>query len=176
MAIIQSYGLFWNESDVYWGKGANAGALLGRPFRARAAPPCDFREQIGIYVLYQDHNVVYVGQAGAKNQKLFRRLRGHRKGNLEGRWNKFSWFGLRRPLASGELSAEKLRTTASLASALNHIEAVLIAATEPALNRQGGRFGKQKRALRYAQVRDSRLGPTQDEMLQAVYHSLSYDD
>ena len=172
MALIQAYGLFWNESDVYWGQGRQAGSLLGRPFRARTASPSDFREQIGIYVLSKDHDIVYVAQAGAKNQRLFGRLRSHRKDTLGRRWNKFSWFGLRRPLANGGLSTENLRASASRASALNHIEAVLIATSEPTLNRQGGRFGKQRGILRYAQVRDSRLGPTRDEMLRAVYNNL----
>ena len=172
MAIIQSYGLFWSVDDVYWGKGSQAGSLLGVPARARSSTPCDFRQQVGIYVLYSNHDIIYVGQTGARNQKLFRRLRKHRRDDLAGRWNRFSWFGLRRVLANGSLSSEKLRAGASVGAALDHIEAVLIAATEPALNRQGGRFGKKKGVLKYLQHRDPRLGPTNDQMLRDVWESL----
>ncbi|MEM7312590.1 MAG: GIY-YIG nuclease family protein [Planctomycetota bacterium] len=173
MAIIQSYGLFWSVDDVYWGKGSQAGSLLGVPARARTSEPCDFRQQVGIYVLYWDFDLVYVGQTGAKNQKLFRRLRKHRRDELAGRWNRFSWFGLRRVLSNGNLSSEKLRAGASLGTALDHIEAVMIAATEPTLNRQGGRFGKEKGIYKYLQCRDPRLGPTDDQMLRDVWSHLS---
>lgn len=169
MAIIQSYGLFWHADNVHWGRGSQGGTLLGVPARARSSTPCDFREQIGIYVLYSNHDIVYVGQAGAKNQRLFKRLRKHRRDDLAGRWNRFSWFGLRRVLASGRLSTKKPRTSVSIASALNHMEAALIAAAEPTLNRQGGRFGKKKGTLKYLQYRDDRLGPTKDEMLQEIW-------
>ena len=169
MAIIQSYGLFWHVDNVHWGRGGQAGSLLGIPARARSSEPCDFREQIGIYVLYWNHDIVYVGQTGSKNQRLFKRLRSHRRDILADRWNRFSWFGLRRVLANGNLSQEKLRAGASISMALNHIEAVLIAAAEPTLNRQGGRFGKKRGVHRYIQFRDERLGPTPDEMLQEIW-------
>jgi hypothetical protein len=172
MAIIQSYGLFWDVENVYWGRGSNPGSLLGVPARARSSVPVDFREQIGIYVLYQDHRIVYVGQAGSGRKRLFKRLRDHRKDHLANRWNKFSWFGLRRALASGELAAEKIRATASLNTALNHIEAVLISATEPSHNKQGGRFGKGTGVLKYIQYRDERLGPTEKQMLRDLWQRI----
>lgn len=46
---------------------------------------------------------------------------------------------------------------------------MLIAAAEPSLNKQSGKFG---RGRRYLQARDERLGPTQEEMIQAIYESL----
>ncbi len=47
----------------------------------------------GVYALYADYELVYVGQTGAGNQRLFRRLRDHKKDHLSERWNRFSWFG-----------------------------------------------------------------------------------
>ncbi len=161
--IIQSYGLFWKEEDVFWGRGNQPGAIFGVPARARSSEPVDFRRQIGIYVLYSGHNVIYVGQTGSKDQRLLNRLKRHRKDVLADRWDHFSWFGLRRVLNSGQLSTEKLRAGAKVSAALDHMEAILIAATEPPLNRQGGRFGKG--TVRYLQVRDSRLGLTENRML-----------
>ncbi len=167
MAIISSYGLFWQADDVWWGRGSQAGSILGVPARARSSEPIEFRYQVGIYVLYSGHDMIYVGQAGSGNAKLFGRLKRHRKDFLAGRWDRFSWFGLRRVLANGRLAAETTRAKASIPNALNHIEAVLISASEPALNKQGGRFGRG--AVRYLQVRDKRLGPTKDEMLEELW-------
>lgn len=118
-------------------------------------------------MLYKGHDIIYVGQAGARNSKLFGRLKNHRKDFLANRWDRFSWFGLRRVLSSGKLSTETDRAKASIATALNHIEAVLIAAAEPSLNKQGGRFGRN--TVRFLQSRDERLGPTQEQMLRAVW-------
>ncbi len=170
MAIIQCYGLFWGTDDVYWGQGNNAGALLGVPAAAKSSDPIDFRQQIGIYVLYAGHQIVYIGQAGSGRRKLFARLKEHhRRDDLAGRWDKFSWFGLRRPLNSGKLSVVKLRHSASLSTALNHIEAVLLSAAEPSHNKQSGRWGKEKGVYKYLQHRDDRLGPTQEEMIKEMW-------
>ena len=129
------------------------------------------KDQIGIYVLYSGHQIIYVGQTGAGNSRLFSRLKRHRSDHLAGRWDKFSWFGLLRLLKGGGLSTESLRTTSSLRVSLNHIEAVLLAAAEPALNKQGGRFGKQ--AKKFLQYRDATtLGKTESEMIQEIWKSL----
>ena len=69
--VIQSYGLFWREADVFWGAGRQKGELLGVPARRRRSMPIGFREQIGIW-LYDGHQMVYVGQTGSgKKQRLF---------------------------------------------------------------------------------------------------------
>jgi hypothetical protein len=128
--------------------------------------PIDFRDQIGIYALYADYQLVYVGQAGSGDQTLFSRLKQHRKNDLAGRWNRFSWFGVLRVLASGALSSKTDAVHPNLPDVLNHIEAILIHAAEPPMNGQGGRFGEK--VVRYQQVRDDRLGPSQQEMLRAM--------
>jgi len=165
--IIQAYGLFWSEENVHWGRGRQRGTLLGVPAGARTSDPIDFRDQVGIYILYEGHQMIYVGQTGAGAQRLFKRLKKHRNDSLVKRWDHFSWFGLRRVNQSGNLSTENLRASASIAVTLNHIEAVLIAAAEPILNNQGGRFGKH--AKRYLQKRDDHLGPTHEEMITELW-------
>jgi len=170
--IITTYGLFWRSEDVYWGAGSNRGSLLGVPAHARKAEVIDFRDQAGLYVLYAGHDLIYVGQAGSGKATLFSRLKKHRKDQLTDRWDRFSWFGLRRVLKNGALGKLNARARSTAATTLNQIEAVLIATAEPALNRQGGRFGKRRR---YLQVRDERLGPTEREMIQKLYDDLEAD-
>ncbi len=92
--LIQNYGLFWRRDAVFWGRAKRPGHLKG--FHAKRAKPVDFRDQQGVYVLYdENYRLVYVGQAGGKNRhRLFDRLRQHRGDQLAGRWTKFSWFGV----------------------------------------------------------------------------------
>jgi hypothetical protein len=168
--LISTVGFFWKKDDVFWGAGSNAGRLLGVPAKKITAQPIDFREQSGIYVLYSDYTPIYVGQCGLGNQKLLKRLKQHRVDDLAERWDRFSWFGIRRVKLNGKLSAEVLRVNPSVAMALNHVEAVLIHAIEPPMNGQKGRFGH--RVTRYVQVRDPRLGPETDEMLRKLYEEV----
>ena len=78
--------MFWAEKHVFWGAGSNAGTLLGVPAKNLRADEVDFREQSGVYVLYADYEMVYVGQAGAGHQKLFARLNQHKRDALAERW------------------------------------------------------------------------------------------
>jgi hypothetical protein len=165
--LIQSFGLFWKREDVFWGGGKTKGALLGKPRDARSTGPIDFRYQIGIYLLYSGHDLVYVGQAGVGRSALYARLLQHRRDHLSERWDRFSWFGTRRVLEkSGELAARHKRKSPSLKITLNHFEAVLIAAAEPPLNLKGGSFGSGTR--QYIQHRDPRLGMTEKAMLREL--------
>ena len=136
--IIRAYGLLWLAEDVFWGNGSKRGRLLGVSARAKRGDPIDFSQQAGIYALYRGHEMVYVGQTGSGKQRLFRRLNKHRKDRLSGRWDRFSWFGLCYPMKS-KLSTPNKRMRSALPVTLNQMEAILLAAAEPTLNRQGGR-------------------------------------
>jgi hypothetical protein len=83
--LIQNYGLYWRAKDVFWGSGPKAGRLLGVPSKNTTAEPVDMREQSGVYVLYAEYKMIYVGQAGNGNQKLFDRLKQHNRDALSGR-------------------------------------------------------------------------------------------
>ena len=141
--LIRNYGLFWKRDTVFWGRQKNPGHLKGVHAKKLKAKPVDFRNQQGVYVLYDDNfRIIYMGQAGASDQqKLFIRLRQHKKDHLAQRWSRFSWFGII-PAEDGVLKESKVEMTLSAKSALDHIEAVLIAAAEPPLNLQRGRFGE----------------------------------
>lgn len=165
--LIHNYGLFWKESNVFWGAGSKAGRLLGVPASNTTSAPVDFREQSGVYVLYADYELVYVGQVGSGNQKMFTRLKQHTRDSLAGRWNNFSWFGIRWVKKTGELAAEADGKHSTHPEVLSHIEAILIHSAEPKQNRQGGRFGDD--VVQYLQTRDELLGPTQDQMLRGLW-------
>lgn len=139
--LIRNYGLFWHRNRVKWGKGRNKGTLEGYLKNAKRQGTADFREQRGIYVLYDDtFRVVYVGQAGRGNQCLFQRLKQHKGDHLAERWSRFSWFGTRAVTDKWVLGDdEDFKPT--LANVLDHIEAILLATSEPPLNLQRGRFG-----------------------------------
>ena len=165
--IIQNYGLFWSADEIFWGKQANQGSLLGVNFKLAKELPIDFREQSGIYALYADYDLVYIGQAGSNNQKLFSRLRQHRRGALADRWNRFSWFGTRRVLGKGILSVEKSKAPSTHEAALDHMEAILISVGVPQLNRQGGTWGPK--GVQYRQKRDPRLGLSVQQMVEEMW-------
>lgn len=103
------------------------------------------------YMMNRDDRCMLAKQ-GQGNARLFNRLRTHRRDGLAHRWHYFSWFGLLAVNKSGHLSgwdAPTKRVSGTRKSTLNEIEGVLIAATEPAFNKQGAKF---KGIARYHQV------------------------
>ena len=141
--LVQNYGLFWQREKVNWGTPGRGGSgtLMGRYARRRTSDGVDFRLQRGVYVLYDDNfRIVYVGQAGRGKHRLFIRLRTHKNDHLAQRWSRFSWFGIL-PVLAGSLDADAEPPGQSVEGTLNHMEAILIAAAEPPLNLQSGRFG-----------------------------------
>ena len=102
--LIKNYGLYWRRSAVAKNAGTKAeysdswsrrGELLGIGIRKRRQKAVDFANQRGIYALYDDNfRLIYVGQAGRGERRLYRRLRSHTLNNLADRWTRFSWFGL----------------------------------------------------------------------------------
>ncbi|MEL6497154.1 MAG: hypothetical protein AAGJ54_13120 [Planctomycetota bacterium] len=168
--MIKTVGLFWRRDGVNWGYQGKAGTLLGVRSEG-VSRQVDFREQTGVYVLYSDYKIVYIGQAGSGNQKLFIRLRQHCKDDLAERWDRFSWFGLRAVNKSGKLANEAAGVFGNRKLILDHIEAILIHACEPPLNRQGGKFGRQ--VSRYLQHWDrENLYPPENELLQEMHDML----
>lgn len=166
--LIRNMGLFWRLDNVYWDAGTQTGKLLGVDSKKVSSGPVDFSDQIGVYCLYAGYSLVYVGQVGSGNQRLFIRLKQHCKDDLAGRWDRFSWFGTRPLTPKGDrlTKVEKGKFHPALDVVLNHIEGILIQAAEPPLNGQDGRFGSG--VTRFLQVRDTRLGATDSELLRAL--------
>lgn len=160
--IIQNYGLHWRRDVVNWGRrgAGNQGDLVGRLAERVNSPHVDFRQQSGIYILHDGFKPLYIGQAGRADQRLFSRLRGHTRNHLAERWDRFSWFGIY-PVANGALDdnfdINNIQT--NIDGILDHIEGALISVTEPALNRQGARFGQ---AQQWKQV-DTRVAEAEGD-------------
>lgn len=149
--LIHNYGLFWKECDGDW----DGGTMWGI-YEDGAASETDFASQRGIYILYDPQfKPVYVGQAAKGDLCLFNRIAAHRFDHLRERWTHFSWFGTCPLIKSKPGSDERVVNTGAsvstdLPSTVNHLEAVLIAAMEPPLNLQRGRFGSK--VYKYAQI------------------------
>jgi len=158
-SLIMNMGLFWKRSDVLWGSQGRGLKLelLGVPAKGKRSDPINFCQQAGIYALYDEsYRLIYVGQAIDGDQScLGFRLNMHRYNHLAGRWQLFSWFGLKsvnqnRTLRS--VSQRKLTT----ASMLDALEGICIEISEPSQNQRGGDFGKS--CHQYLQFKDERLG------------------
>jgi len=168
--LIRNYGLFWRRNNVFWGRPNVQGHLKGVRAKAVKSEPVNFAQQRGVYTLYDDaFHLVYVGQAGANdNQRLLDRLRTHTRDALADRWMRFSWFGVNWVRDTGDLSADAASANPTIPYVLDHIEAILISAAEPAHNRQGGRFGEG--VEQYLQFRDrDALGLTVDDMIRELW-------
>lgn len=156
--IVANMGLFWHRDKVLWRGDRRHGrsALLGRRKNAKTKGVVDFWDQTGVYALYADYKLVYVGQAGLSDKSnIGKRLRTHTGNDLAGRWNMFSWFGLRKVGQGNKLGARfKLANTTQPILA-NVLEGVVIEIAEPPMNSQRGRFGP--RVVRFLQV------PREDE-------------
>lgn len=147
MLAIKNYGHFWSRDLIDWGNRGpgNQGTLKGARSPFAEAAQADFRSQIGIYCLFsQSREVVYVGQTGAGEQRLWKRLRQHSRGPLRNRWSSFSWFGFLGVGEDGQLleaQNPEQQINGQYIQALNEIEAVLLQILEPRLNKQGPRWG-----------------------------------
>ncbi len=151
--MITHYGLFWSERDVFWGRPNDQGQLLGRcriGLGRRGAPTLeerntaeDYRDYVGLYCLYGQGQLIYVGEAGLGTKStIFSRLKQHRKGALAGRWDKFSWFG--RVSCDGQ---------GDVLTGLKQIEAIAIAIINPGFNRQSGTFADAQQVFQQADDR-----------------------
>lgn len=155
MPIIKNFGFLWERKYINRGGGGvgKAGSLCGYRHGAKKSL-VDFREQIGVYALYDEtRTIVYIGQAGNGNANLFERLKQHMKGsNLWNRWTYFSWVGFKDVNANRTLSLKQSVSAGvggfKYSDALNEIEGILIELIEPKLNKQGG---KLKHAVEYFQ-------------------------
>jgi hypothetical protein len=149
---IRAFGMYWKYDSVLW---TGRVKILGR--QEQNAVVVDFAEQVGIYLLHDRDRVIYVGRA---SEGLAPRLKAHTIDRLAGRWDRFSWFGLRSVTEDGKL--------ADPAAAWKHhdvidtMEAILIECLEPPKNRRGGdRFAD----VEFQQLLDPNIEAKQEEQL-----------
>ena len=146
MLAIRNFGHFWSRKHVEWGWQKVTGTLQGYRLVDRKPFIVDFRDQIAVYALFTpSREVVYIGQSGASDQRLFLRLRQHTQNTLRDRWEFFSWFGMRRVNETNRKLSDAQKPdsncTGSNAEALDEIEAVLLQLFEPRLNKRGPNWG-----------------------------------
>lgn len=146
--IIKTIGMYWDRDLVIWKSPLN---LYG--VERIGAEQVNFGAQTGIYLLHDNREVLYVGQA--VKQPIMKRLLDHTKDRLSGRWNRFSWFGFQALDKKGKLqSLSNLEVNTSISDIANTIEAVLIEALEPRQNRKGGNNFK---GVEYLQLEDPKI-------------------
>jgi len=127
--IITSFGMFWRKEAIEWN---STPKLLG--MQQIGATPVDFYKQLGIYLLYDGREVIYVGRT--TERPLGKRLYEHTVDRMSARWNRFSWFGLLPVSEAGNIG--ELPDSYSAAKLIPALEAVLIEALEPRQNRKRG--------------------------------------
>jgi hypothetical protein len=140
--VLGAFGMFWQRDSVIWD--ARKPQLLGS--QGAGATSINFADQIGLYLLHDHARVVYVGRA---TDSLVSRLKTHTADRLGGRWDRFSWFGLRGVRDDGHLSDAE--ATWSQDVVVETMEALLIESLEPPLNR---RRGDNLIGVEYIQTRD----------------------
>lgn len=153
---LTSFGLFWRCDEIEWhpGRGArNTFRLLGRIGRNKGTLSlCDFRRQQGIYILYNEYGASYVGLT--RKQGLGKRLKDHLSDHLDGRWDRFSWFGFGSVEAEGTAGLHRLQDatleiTDNQHTTIGDLEALLIRAIGPRDNTAWMNF---KNASKWDQV------------------------
>ena len=125
---LRAFGMFWRRDLVFW---PGKSKLLGR--QGAGATDVNFADQVGVYLLHDRDRVLYVGRAG---DTLFTRLKAHTTDRLGGRWDRFSWFGLRSIGEDGKLSDGMVPWSQDVV--VETMEALLIESLEPPLNRRRG--------------------------------------
>lgn len=143
--IITSFGILWERAAVIW---------QGKPrlygLQQIEATKVDLCDQRGVYILYDNDRVVYIGRA--TDRPLGQRLFEHTRDRLRGRWNRFSWFGTVHIGEDGRLGGQDVPS--SVESVITALEAVLIEAMEPPQNR---RRGDDIGTVEFLQIEDPEL-------------------
>lgn len=154
--LINAFGMYWARSGVLWSEVAPR--LLGQ--QQAGSTKVDFSKQRGVYLLHDGRAVVYVGRT--TDQPLGVRLRQHGFDRLNGRWDRFSWFGIYPVAEDGSLntSAGNGYTQETL---ITTMEALLIEGLEPPQNRKRG---DDFRAIEFLQVEDPMI--QKEQLLQLM--------
>jgi hypothetical protein len=145
--LINAFGMYWSRSNVLWSPVAPR--ILGQ-LRSETES-VDFYAERGVYMLHDGRSVVYVGRT--TDQPLGLRLRQHTFDRLNGRWDRFSWFGTSRVNEAGRLE-EASDKGFNQELLIVTMEALLIEALEPPQNRKRG---DDFRAIEFLQFEDPEI-------------------
>ena len=157
---VAAYGLHWERSKVDWRAGRILGYDPGFDIDADPERAINFADQQGVYLLHNWQSVVYVGRTAAEKNGLFQRLhQHHRKQVWSAKWERFSWFGIRRVSETGGMIDGPAQASKEVVSAL--MEAVLIETLGPSFNKTQGSY----MGTLYHQTTDPNVAKTQAQNL-----------
>jgi hypothetical protein len=131
ISLLRCFGTHWKRDGVVW---ASAPKILGK--LVTEASPVDFHDQVGLYILYDRHDLIYVGRSDKKTP-LGARLYEHTKDHLSGQWDRFSWFGFAAVYEAGQ--REAVPGENSLDAIIGTIEAIIVENFRPWQNRVGAK-------------------------------------
>ena len=143
--LVSSFGMFWRRDAIEW---VSTPKLLG--MQQIGATPVDFNKQVGIYLLYDGREVIYVGRT--TERPLGKRLYEHTLDRMSARWDRFSWFGLLPVSDIGALG--KIPPSYDGSKIISALESILIEALEP---RQNRKRGDDLAAVEYIQRKDPEI-------------------
>lgn len=133
--LIKTFGKHWLREKVDWSK--TEPSLLGR--QSSKSQSVDFKTMRGIYMLFDNNQLVYVGIA--VKESIAKRLRQHTKDRHCTRWNRFSWFGIDGVNQNGTI--HKVNTfNVKIDDVAKAMEAIVIEGAEPVHNKRGGDYLK----------------------------------
>jgi hypothetical protein len=155
--FIKTYGEFWSRDNILTSKRK----IYGR--RRNIALQCNVWDQRGIYALYENFKIVYVGKADDRG--IGKRLSEHRKGRFSKRWDSFSWFGVQAFDKKGEPIPYAGRTS-TRSEAIRSLELLAILMSDAPLNRQQGKFPGAEKIWQVESVsKEAALDEKLDEIL-----------
>lgn len=135
--LISTFGTLWNPDVVDWGPADKKSRpkLWGSMVYNKKKITIDVCDGIGIYVLYKDYEIVYVGRAAGAT--LSGRLKNHLTNRMEGRWDSFSFYLVNKvSKTSAKLSPAPSVRQVKPKETTESIEALLIEIANPPLNRR----------------------------------------
>jgi hypothetical protein len=154
--LIGAFGKYWSRDLVEWD--AHGWRLLGRQHLQRGKlAVADFRKARGVYVLYSDAGIYYVGLASASGG-LGSRLKDHLADRHKNAWTRFSWFSFdsvseTETYDDGVIKHEPWETVeGSHTDFIGDMEALLLAVTSPPGNVQRMKFRAGDEWLQVADV------------------------
>jgi hypothetical protein len=163
--IINSFGIYWDRYLVHW-KNSIPDLFA---IQQKGAEAINFKEQIGIYLLHDTRETIYIGQA--IKQTLGKRLKDHTTDRLGGRWDRFSWFGFYPVNNSGNLKTDIKLENIHIEHLGDLLEAILIESIEPRQNRRQGNLfnGIEYLQQEAPELKDKKMKQTIQDLTEKFY-------
>ncbi len=140
--IIKAFGKHWRRDKIDWS--TTEPSLWGR--QTSKSQPVDFKTVRGVYMLFKDYDMIYVGVA--VKESIAKRLRQHTKDKHCDRWNNFSWFSFDGVNQNGTI--RKVNTfSVKIDDVAKAVEAIVIEGVDPHRNGRGGDYLKGRK---YTQI------------------------